>query len=391
MTAAVRTRRPTSARPSGAAFLVSAAVVHGGNYLFNVVMGRALGPAPFSDLLVVLTLLLAMTLVSGTLQTAAAKLATESGGGAASRWLRSRALGAGSVLALVIAAGSPMLSRFFNVESPLPFIIIAAGVPALLAQAVDRGVLQGSVRFGRLALSYQAEMWCRLGGAGLLVWAGLGLNGAVAALALSFWVSWALSRPRSRSGPATGRPPVGAVAGAALLAAGEVLVNHADLLIVKHFNEAAVAGAFGAIALVGRIPFFAAWTLAALAFPSVAAGDGRARRQTLGAVAVIGTGVTVAGWVFPGVVELLFGDGFFTYASYLGPYTASTAMFALARTEALLELAAGRHRGTTLVLAAGVVQAAALWWLGAAIGTVVAVRLAVMALLAAALVVGRQT
>ncbi len=391
MTATVRTRQRHPARRSGTVFVVSAAVVGGGNYLFNVVMGRALGPAPFSDLLVILTLLLVVTLVSGTLQTTAAKLGTESAGTATQLWMRRRAFGAGIALAVIVSVGSGVLAQFFNAQSPLPFIIFGTGLPALLAQASDRGFLQGSVRFGRLALSYQAEMWSRLGGAALLVWAGLGLGGAVAALSLSFWISWAVARPRRRSRTIAARPAVAAVAGAAaLLAAGEVLVNHSDLLIVKHFSEPAVAGAFGAISVVGRVPFFAAWSLAALAFPHVAAGNRRAHRLTLALVAVVGTAVTAAAWTFPELVGLLFGDGFSAYAAYLGPYTATSALFALARTAALLELAEGRHRSTALVLAAGIVQTAALWSLGAAVATVVAVRLVVMALLGIAMAVGRQ-
>jgi O-antigen/teichoic acid export membrane protein len=389
MTATAPARQRHAQRRAGAAFLGSAAVVHGGNYLFNVVMGRALGPGPFSDLLVILTLLLAVTLVSGTLQTAAAKLATQSAGEATHSWMQRRAFGAGMALAAASIASSGVLAQFFNAESQLPFVIFGAGLPALLAQAVDRGFLQGSVRFSRLALSYQAEMWSRLGGAALLVWAGVGLNGAVAALSLSFWISWVAARPRRSTG-ASVRPAVGAIAGAAaLLAAGEVLVNHSDLLMVKRFSEPAVAGAFGAISVVGRVPFFAAWSLAALAFPHVAAGNPRARRRALAAVAVVGAASTAAGWAFPDMVGLLFGDGFAAYASYLGPYTATTALFSLARTEALMQLAVGRHRGTVLVLGAGIVQAVALWLLGAAIATVVTVRLVVTALLGLALVVGR--
>lgn len=385
-------RQPRATRRSGAIFLASSAMVGGGNYLFNVVMGRALGPAPFSDLLVILTLLLVVTLVSGTLQTAAAKLATESAGEAAQVWMRRRAFGAGAVLAIVLILGSTALADFFNVRSPLPIIIFSIGLPALLAQASDRGFLQGAVAFGRLSLSYQAEMWSRLGGAVALVWAGLGVGGAATALTLSFWISWAVARPRPLAGTRAIRPQVAAVAGsAALLAAGEVLINHGDLLLVKHFSDPTVAGAFGAIAVVGRIPFFAAWSLAGLAFPHVAAGSRRARHLTLATVAILGTGVSGAAWALPSLVELIFGDGFSAFASQLGPYTATAALFALARTSAFLELAEGRHRGARLVLIAGVAQTAVLWTLGGAdIGAVVTVRLVVVMVLGLALVAGAR-
>jgi O-antigen/teichoic acid export membrane protein len=377
-------------RNGGAAFLISSAVVHLGNYLFNVVMGRALGPALFSDLAVIVTLLLVVTLAAGSLQTAAAKAATEPGGEATQEWLRRRAVFGGLAASGLLALGSGTLAAFFNASSPWPFVIFGLGLPALFAQAVDRGFLQGGTRFGRLAFSYQTEMWIRLGGAALLVWAGFGLNGAVAALSLSFVASWLAARPRPPQViTKASRRPIGAVAGAAaFLALGEVLVNHSDLLIVKHFSEPAVAGAYGAIAVMGRVPLLVAWSLAALAFPFVAAGNGAARRRTLVVVAAMGAAVTAASWAIPEtLIGLLFGDGFSAFAPYLGPYALATSLFALARTIGFLDLAVGRHRGAVLVLAAGMCQAAALWWIHGAVGTVVAVRVVVMAALLVAVTV----
>jgi O-antigen/teichoic acid export membrane protein len=391
MTVQPRTRHlPKQRCAGGATFLVGSAVVHLGNYLFNVVMGRALGPALFSDLAVIVTLLLVVTLAAGSLQTAAAKAATEPGGEAVQAWLRRRAVAGGVAVAGVMALGSPTLATFFNASSAWPFTIFGLGVPALFAQAVDRGFLQGGARFGRLAFSYQTEMWMRLGGAVLLVWAGLGLNGAVTALSLSFVASWMAARPRSAGAAvAPTRPRVGAVFGAAaVLALGEVLVNHVDLLVVKHFSEPVVAGAYGAIAVVGRVPFFVAWSLAAVAFPFVASGSSTARRRCVAAVAVAGVAVTAVSWAIPDVIiGMLFGADFAAFAHLLGPYALATSLLALARTVGFLELAAGRHIGATLVLGAGVFQAAALWMFHGAIGTVVIVRLVTMVVLLAAVLV----
>lgn len=373
----------------GIAFLAGSALVHLGNYAFNVVTGRLLGPARFGDLAVVVTLLLVVTLVAGTLQTAAAKVATEPGAGATRIWLRRRAAVAGVVAAGALALGSPALAAFFRAASPWPFVLFGLGMPPYFAQAVDRGFLQGAKSFGRLALSYQAEMWSRLGGAVMLVWAGFGVGGAVAALVLSFVASWAVTRPRrSNTSPTianSGRPQVGAIAGAAaVLAFGEVLVNHSDLIVVKHFADPAIAGAYAAIAVVGRVPFFVAWSVAAVAFPYVAVSrrPGLALRLALWAVAGLGACVTVAAWLASGpIVRVLFGDGYGAWAPYLGPYALAASMFAVAHTAVLLGLAMGRRGGTGLVLGAGLVQAAALWWFHAGISTVVGVQVGVMACL----------
>ena len=53
--------------------LVSTTVVNLGNYLFNLLMGRWLGPAAFADVSLLVTLFLVVTLVTSTLQTVAAR------------------------------------------------------------------------------------------------------------------------------------------------------------------------------------------------------------------------------------------------------------------------------------------------------------------------------
>ena len=371
------------------AFLVGSVLVQIGNYAYNVVMARALGPALFSDLAVIVTLLLVATLVASTLQTTAAKIASESDAAPTQRWMQRRAAVIGVAASALLALASGTLADFFNASSPWPFVIFGFGLPALFAQAVDRGFLLGATRFGKLTLSYQIEMWVRLGGAVALVAAGLGINGAVAALSLSFLASWLVARSRQRPPTAVGRRPVGTFAsGAALLAAGEVLVNHSDLLMVKHFTEPVIAGAYGAVAVIGRVPFFAAWSLAALAFPYVAAGNCSARRWAVASVAAIGALVTAATWLAPEmIVTRLFGDAYAMFASSLGPYTLATSLFAVARTIAFLELAAGRVRGGALVLGAGVVQIGALWAYHGSIATVVTVQVIVMTILLGAIIV----
>jgi len=370
-------------------FLAGSVLVQIGNYAYNVVMARALGPALFSDLVVIVTLLLAVTLVASTLQTTAAKVATEPDAAASQRWMQRRAGVIGVAAGALLAVASGALSDFFNASSPWPFIIFGLGLPALFAQAVDRGFLLGATRFGRLTLSYQTEMWMRLGGAVALVAAGLGINGAVAALSVSFLASWLVTRTRHRPPPAAGRRPIGTFAGGvALLGAGEMLVNHSDLLMVKHFAEPVVAGAYGAVAVIGRVPFFAAWSLAALAFPYVVAGNRTARRWAVASVAAIGALATAVTWLAPEMIlNRLFGDAYTMFAASLGPYTLATSLFAVARTIAFLELAAGRVRGGALLLGAGVVQIGALWAYHGSIVEVGAVQVIVMTILLGAIMV----
>ena len=57
----------------GALLFVSMTFVNAGNYLFNLVLGRWLGPAAFADLSLVVTLMLMITFITVTFQLTAAR------------------------------------------------------------------------------------------------------------------------------------------------------------------------------------------------------------------------------------------------------------------------------------------------------------------------------
>lgn len=56
-------------------FMVSALLVNGGNYLYNLLLGRLLGPEAFADAALLVTLLLVLSFVGMTFQLATTKFA----------------------------------------------------------------------------------------------------------------------------------------------------------------------------------------------------------------------------------------------------------------------------------------------------------------------------
>ena len=54
-------------------FMVSVLAVNGGNYLYNLVLGRLLGPAQFADAAVLITFLLVLSFIAMTYQLVTAK------------------------------------------------------------------------------------------------------------------------------------------------------------------------------------------------------------------------------------------------------------------------------------------------------------------------------
>jgi O-antigen/teichoic acid export membrane protein len=394
----------TSEVAGGTILFVSTALVNGGNYLFNLILGRWLGPADFSDLSLVVTLLLLLSFATSTLGMIAARFtamrfAEQDTVAIASYrdWLRRIAWIGGIVAAAAMIAGSPLLKRFFHTGSLWPFVLLGVGLPLYFAQGVDRGVLQGGTRFTALSVSYQAEMWTRLLGGMLLVGLGLGVSGAVGAITGSFVATWFLVRRalewlgHGHSLSAAERQAVIAFSGPVVLGlAGQILINNSDVLIVKHFFGSDDAGHYAALALIGRVVFFAAWPIATVIFPIAAQRAHRGEPHgslallSIGVALAIGGTITLACAVMPRfIVRVLFGAEYLDIANVLWLYALATTLYTVASTLVQYQLGLGKIAGSVFTLVTGMVQVVLLVAVHDSLRQVVQVQLALMGILCA--------
>lgn len=385
---------------SGSALLfASATLVNAGNYLLNLVLGRWLGPAAFADLSLIVTLFLVTSFVASGIQTPTARFAAiYAAEGDVQRVadLRRAMTRAAAVLGLGIAAvlmiGAPLWSRFFNTASWLPFAIFGAFVPFYILQAVDRGVLQGCTRFAWLAASYQSEMWSRAALSLACVALGWMVNGAVAALGLSFVVVWLIAGMVNRPLPA-GRPlergereRVAKFATAVVVAQlGQILINNSDILIVRHFFPAEPAGQYAALALIGRLVFFATWSVVMAMFPLTAQQHRRGESHRTLLFLSLGMAlpislllIAIAHFAPELTVQVLFGPAYLPIAPLLSAYAAATALYALANIIVNYHLAIGNSSVTYVVIAGGIAQVILLCAFHADLQQVVGVQVALM-------------
>ena len=387
-------------------FFVSTTIVNIGNYLMNLILGRYLGPAAFADVSLMVTLMLVVSFVTAMLGLVTSKFtAMYAAMNDLSRvvglrnWLGRAAWGIGIAMMLVLGLGSPFLKTFFNTASFLPFVILAIGMPMYLAQAVDRGVLQGQTRFGLLAVSYQAEMWVRFIGAIVLVLLGFAVNGAVAGITMSFIATWLVVQRVQNGLPKTGslgekerRETVAFVVPASAALLGQILINNSDILIVKHFFPSEAAGQYAALALIGRVVFFATWSVVTTLFPIVAQKHqlGEPHHQllfiSLGIVAAISTLFVIFTLVAPVfIAQVLFGSAYVSIAPLLAPYAIATALYSMANVVINYRLSIGNKAGSAMAVAGGVSQVIGLWLFHSTLHEVVFVQIYIMGVLVIAL------
>jgi len=392
---------------TGSALLfVSATLVNAGNYLFNLLMGRWFGPAAFADISLVVTLFLVMSFITAGLQTPAARFgalyaADHDWQGLADvrRWAKRRAAWVAAGLMAALIAGSGLWAQFFGAASHWMFVIFGVFIPFYILQGVDRGLLQGRTRFGWLAVTYQVEMWSRLILSLGLALLGLGVNGAVLGIGLSFVAAWLVAQrvgkdlPPAQTLAADVSKEIMLFTGPVLVAQlGQILINNSDILIVRRFFVAEEAGAYAALALIGRMVFFATWSIVTAMFPIVAQRfrRGEAHRPlfylSLGIV-LGGSLLIVAVTVFfpTQIVRLLFGDAYLAIAPLLWVYAVATMFYALANVVINYRLSIGSTGGTYLAIVAGVAQVATLWVWHTTLAQVVWIQVGLMAVLFAVL------
>jgi O-antigen/teichoic acid export membrane protein len=164
-----------------------------------------------------------------------------------------------------------------------------------------------------------------------------------------------------------------------------ILINNSDVLIVKHFFDGATAGQYAALALIGRIVFFATWSVVITMFPLVAQKHQRQEphRQLLwtglGMVLGVSAAIVTAAFILPDtIVQILFGAEYLMVAPLLWLYAVATALFALANVLINYRLALGDRRGTVFALVAGILQVVALLLFHATLFQIVIIQIGLM-------------
>ncbi|MEN9561857.1 MAG: hypothetical protein RIR73_101, partial [Chloroflexota bacterium] len=357
--------------------MLSMTIVNAGNYVYNLIMGRWLGPALFADLSLIVTLLLIVTFLTAPVQITAARYSaihTADGDiqtlASVRRFIWFIALGLGLTLTVFFATLAPLLQKFFHTQSFLSFIIFGAALPFAMLQAVERGMLQGRTSFKILAISYQVEMWSRLLISIALVALGLSVDGAVIGISLSFLFTWLVARHAVR-GLETNEniskemrfALLGFAAPVVISQLGQILINNSDVILVKRFFATGEAGQYAALALIGRIVFFATWSVVTTMFPIVAQkqkmGEPHAHLLwiSLGIVVCVSAPLILLTLVIPEfVVQVLFGEKYLGVAPLVWQYALATSLYAMANVVINYRLSLGMGKETGFAIAAGLAQ-----------------------------------
>jgi O-antigen/teichoic acid export membrane protein len=389
----------------GTLLFVSTLIVNAGNYFINLVFGRWLGPEEFSEVSLLVTLILMLSFLALGFQLTAARFVAEFAFEnnqdvitAFVKWLRKLSLVTGIILGILLGGLSFLWRDFFNINSIYPFMILAAGIPFYLVMSANRGILQGKARYRMLAVTYQVEMWSRLILSIGLVMIGFKVNGVALGLALSLIITLFISNSHGESSHAHSYFPKGTALRFLFMVliyeCSQILINNSDTLLVKHYFKPVDAGLYAALALIGRIVYFGTWTVVTLLFPTVIRLEKEGKDHSAYfwsglAIVIVMASMTVAGcYLFPSlIVETLFGNEYVMISPLLWQYALATALFACANVFVYYHLSLERRTPVWMTVFAGIMQIVLIILLHKDFAQVILVQVVLMAVLLLAMCV----
>jgi glycosyltransferase involved in cell wall biosynthesis/O-antigen/teichoic acid export membrane protein len=396
------------------ALFVALSVMNASNYLFHVIVSRALGPASYGALSSLLAVLLVLSVPLNVLQTTVAKrtsiLRTEGRADHVPE-LSSAALRvvfpAAAIMAAALLVSAPLLGGFLRVG--LSSVALLAGYALLsLLLSVPLGALQGLMRFRALALVLAAGVGVRLVAGLVLARAGYGIGGSLVATLLAPAVSLVLaerSLRRRRGERRETRWSVTLLRGdfrITLLGLGSFwLLAALDIVLARHYLRTQVAGYYASADILARALLFLPGAVSTAAFPrfvQVARRPSEGRRWIAVTVAAVvglsAVGLPVLVLLRTWAISLAFGGRFAPAARFVPALALAMVFLAVANLLVYFHVAAGTRAHVVLFAGAAletVLIAAFHASAGQVVADVVVVSATVMAvLLHAALAVTRQ-
>lgn len=310
---------------SGSAVLLSGSgLTTAVNLAYNILVAQFLGPKGFGHATVVYTLLTVLSGITLSFQIISTKLVAQQASpeamSAVYRWFHGAAWACGLFIAALLLIFRVGISSYLNLPDPLLVALLALGAAFYIPLGSRRGFIQGTYGFRSLATNLVLEGIVRLCGSFLLILAGFGVRGVIAANAAAIAVAYFAAAPKLAQripNPISTSFAIRETCYALVFFSGQVLINNSDIVLVKHFFPAKLAGIYAAIAMVGRVIFSFSSAVVNTTFPLVAGTRDEERKDLrviatalllvfgIGSILAFGLCITPA-WMW----TALFGSGF---------------------------------------------------------------------------------
>ncbi|WP_299628202.1 oligosaccharide flippase family protein [uncultured Tenacibaculum sp.] len=380
--------------------MLSALFVNAGNYLYNLVVGRMLGPTAFADAAILITFLLVLSFIAMTFQLVTAKYTVifdDEVEKSFVKYVTKRTLIAGVILGIIIVLCSKYLQQTFNTSTSLMFSVFGIGVPIYFLMSVNRGVFQGKKKFVDLSITYQGEMISRLVVTILLLYFVTNAESSVL-IAIGILISLLFSlfpftlkstiRTDFKLNDSQKKLVIKFFILTAFYECTQIIINNSDILLVKHYFDNYNAGLYASLALIGRVVYFVAWMFVMLLLPAVVNKEkeglphGSILLKYVGYITLLSFTIVLGSFLFPEfVVNVLFGEAYVSIAPLLWKYALATSIFAISNVFAYYFLSIDQYIPVVITGVLGITQVLLIIYFHESLEQVVVVQIIAMLIL----------
>ena len=357
--------------------MVTMLVVNAGNYIYNLLLGRILGPSEFSDAAILITFLLILSFLGMTFQIVAAKYSVLFENKILQLFVvtvTKFAVLVGFIFGAIIMIFNDHLQILFHTKTATMFVIFAMGVPLYFLMSVNRGLYQGKNDLNKMSATYITEMLSRLflTLALVLLVPTLPTSVAVAAGISMSLVFGLFPFQKNISVKANisltdedldTKSIITFFALTAFYEFTQIIINNSDIILVKHYFSDKEAGLYASLALIGRVVYFVAWMFVMLLLPKVILlkKEGKETLPILmkyvAYIAVLSVGIILFTFLFPEfVVKVMFGTKYISIAFLLWKYALATSVFAIANIFAYYFLSINKYIPVVISAVLGLTQ-----------------------------------
>lgn len=322
------------------------------NLLFNLAMGRLLGPAKYGELGALSSSSVLIGVILGIVNLFTIKMVSTYWGKrekgkilALQAFLTPKLFSLSIAISLMMLIATPLVGQFLNLESFIPFMLIALSFVLSGPATLNRGILQGVLAFSYITFNSIFELSLRLILAVILVLLNFGLTGVISASLLSGIISYIVilaelkiifkGAEREKNGLVSlemARIFIPVILASLTMA---VFLNM-DIILVRHFFSTSSAGEYVALSTVGKIIFYGVGPVISVMFPliSTRVSNGLPYLVPLLGTLTISLGLSAllifAFFFAPKfVIGMLFGNKYLGIIPYLGPFSFFITIFSL--------------------------------------------------------------
>lgn len=315
-----------------------------GNLLYNLIMGRLLGPEKYGDLGSVLSTFTLLGVPLSILNLTIVKIVSGYWGGNKKKQIipliryfapRVFLIGCGFVLLLLFLI--PSIVSFLNMNTYAPFIIVALSILLAGPMTINGAIIQGTLSFSYIALNNILLAILKLVFSVILVLLNLAIAGALLGPLISNIIVYLLSffqlkiilpEEASKKSSISFGSMISTMIPVFLATLSLTMFLTVDIIWVRHFFSAKLAGEYVALTTVGKVILYAIGPIITVMFPLISTRTSSGLSYILPLFGTLVLSLSLAAvvifafFLFPKVIiAILFGSKYFGVIPFLGLFS----------------------------------------------------------------------